>query len=436
MKKTKQFLKSVYTSIEKRSDSYMEIAMALASAKYVESVVALSESPIYRRKFSSIYNSLKELAVDGNKLLAVNLEMFREECELLDGHEVYSGDGTFIKRAEARTMPERVMRRLPTGELVYGHETYWTTRLVNPENSWTGIALVNRMGVSETVTTMAAKHMLEIDSKSKTNKSKLFVFDAGHGIDILTAQSKCQNSDIIKRVKSDQVFYYQAKYSGKGRPPKYGEKIKLNNFKKEPNQQTIIKHKNKTLRITSWQGLRARSYMDIPLTILRLEFLDNDNNPFFERPIWLITTAINVNPETIARAYLWRASHELTFRFMKQHLGLTKNQSSDLVNCDNWYQLVAIAMNILLAIMNDLRPEPKPWYPLPVNRTISQRQAQKQALSFFLRLPSITKPTRPAGKAFGRPKGYHPPPKIRHEVIRKTKYRPKKCPKCGFSKVL
>lgn len=436
MSKTEQFLKSLYDSIIKRADSYIEIGMALASTEYVESVVALSESPIYRRRFSSIYESLKEVVINEDKLLTAKLEMFNKECELLEGHAVYSGDGTFIKRAEARAMPERVMRRLPTGELVYGHETYWTTRLANQENSWTGIALVNRMEINETVTTMAAKHMLEIDSKFKTKKDKLFVFDAGHSVAILAAQRKCQNSHIIKRVKSDQVFYYQAQYSGRGRPPKYGEKIKLNRFQKEVNQEVIIKYKNKTLRITSWQGLQAKVYMDIPLTILKLEFLDENNNPIFKKPIWLITTAINVNPETIARAYLWRASHELTFRFMKQHLGLLKNQSSNLVNLDNWYQLVAIAMNILLAIKDNLSSESKPWYQKTVNKTISQRQAQKQALAFLLGLPRLTNPTRPAGKAFGRPKGYHPPPRKRFKVNRKTKYRPKRCSNCGFSKVL
>jgi len=436
MSKTEQFLKSLYDSIIKRADSYLELAMSLASTNYLESVVALSEIPIYRRRFSSIYESLKKVLINEERLLIANLEMLSKECQLLGGYEIYSGDGTFIKRAEAKTMPERVMKRLPTGELVYGHETYWTTRLADPENSWTGVALVNRMGVNGTVTTMAAKHMLEIDAKSKTKKDKFFVFDAGHSVDILAAQINCQNSDIIKRVKSDQVFYYQPKYRGIGRPAKYGEKIKLNSFAKEANQELIVKHKNKTLRITSWQGLQARSYMNIPLTILKLEFLDHDSNPIFKRPVWLITTAIDVNPETIARAYLWRASHELTFRFMKQHLGLLKNQSSDLVNCDNWYQLVALAMNILLVIKDDLSSKPKPWYPIPINKTISQRQAQKQALVFLLGLPGTTNPPRPAGKAYGRPKGYYPPPRKRHKVNRKTPYRPKKCPNCGFSKAL
>ena len=138
MKKAEQFLKALYNSIETRADSYLELAMALASREYFESVVALSESPIYRRKFSAVYDSLKEVQIDREKLLKANLAIFKEECNLLEGHEIYSGDGTFIKRQEARTMPERVMKRLPAGELVYGHET----QLVNQSNSWVAVVLV------------------------------------------------------------------------------------------------------------------------------------------------------------------------------------------------------------------------------------------------------------------------------------------------------
>lgn len=433
MKKAEQFLKSVYSSMERRADSYLEMAMGLAATEYLDSVVALSESAIYRRKYSSIYESLKEVRIDKKKLLKANLKILEEESELLDGHSVFSGDGTFIKREEAITMAERVMKRFPSGELVYGHETYWTVRLVAQENSWVGVALVNRMTATDTVTTMAAKHILAIDAESKTENSKLFVFDAGPSVNILEAQSYCKNSDIIKRVRTNQVFYYQPEYKARGRPPKYGEKIKLDSFNKEANQELLIKYKNKTLRITTWQGLQVKAYMDTPLTILKLEFLDDKNNPVFAKAIWLITTANQLKAETIARAYLWRASHELSFRFMKQHLALTKNQSSNLVNCDNWYQLVALAMNILLCIKDDLVTKPKPWYPLKTNKSISQRQAQKEALSFFLGLPSITKPPQAAGKAWGRPVNYHPPPRTRYPVIRKTKYRPKTCSNCGFS---
>lgn len=430
MNTVKQFLKSVYKSIDKRRDSYLELSLAIASSSQIESVVGLSENPLYRRSFSNVYDTLAEVKWDETKLIKANLRLFNETCKSLSGYEVYSGDSSFSKRNDAKTLKARVMRRFSNGELAYGHESYWTNRLSKPEHSWTGIALVERISQGETVTTMAAKQLKFIDVQNE--QSKLFVFDAGHGLDLLEAGQECLHSDIIVRVKSHQVFYYAPSYKGRGRPPKYGERFKLSEVKKEADTKTNIVFKNKRLQISTWTKLNAAKFMHIPLIILKLEFLDKESKPVFIKPIWLISTATELDPETIARAYLWRASHELTFRFMKQHLGLEKNNSPELTSCDNWLQLVALSMNILLALRDELNVSPKPWYRQANTKTVSQRQAQQQALSFFLKVLDITKPPQPAGKAKGRPLGHQPPKRIRYPVSRKTLKRSKPCSNCPF----
>jgi len=228
------------------------------------------------------------------------------------------------------------------------------------------------------------------------------------------------------------VFYYEPSYKGRGRPAKYGKRFKLSDAKQEADDQTLTDFKGQRLRITSYSGLHAAKFMKLPLIVLKLEFIDKEDKAIFQKPIWLISTATKLHPETIARAYLWRSSHELSFRFMKQHLGLTKNQSPELKACDNWFQLVALAMNLLLAIRDELVFQAKPWYPQKDHKAVSQRQAQKQALSFFTKLPILTKPAQPAGKAWGRPEGHSPPRRIRHPVIRKTSKKTKPCPSCPF----
>ena len=234
------------------------------------------------------------------------------------------------------------------------------------------------------------------------------------------------------RVKSHQVFYEQPIYQGRGRPPKVGKRFKLSQPSKQPDLVKTINYKDKPLRITSYSGLQAKKAMDTPLKLVKLEFLNEQQEALYDKPIWLVSTATELDAEVIAKAYLWRGAHELTFRFMKQHLALTKNQSPELKVCDNWFQLVALAMNLLLAIRDELILEPKPWYPQNEAKLLSQRQAQKQALSFFAKLPDLTKPPQPAGKGPGRAKGHSPPKRIRHPVIRKTPKRPKICPACPF----
>ena len=302
-KQLQQFIETVYSSILKRSDSYLELGLALASTEHFESVVALSESPLYRRKFSSVYESLRQVEIDEALWLKASLELLQCECEDLDGVEVYSGDSSFIKRSEAKTLEGRVMKRLSSGELVFGHETYWTMRLSNTENSWAGVALVERMKEGDSVTTKAALQMQRLDAAS--SRAKLMVLDAGHGRDVLKGFKACTHTDIVMRLKTGQVFYAQAaSYQGRGRPPLHGKRFKLGDEMSEPDEQLTLKFKGKQLRISSWRDLHYAKYSDIHGVILKLGFLDKQGNPLFEKPIWLFSTALDLSIEMLARAYL------------------------------------------------------------------------------------------------------------------------------------
>ena len=434
METSQQFLKAVYNAINKRRDSYLEMVMALAASEHVVSAVALSESALYQRKFSSVYDTLSEVEIDKAALRKANLEVLGADCQMLDGYEVYSGDSTFIKRTHAKTLAARTMKRLQTGELVYGHETYWTVRLAEQATSWTVIAMVERM-TEASVTDMALRHRQHLEAHNAN--AKLLVLDAGHGQAVLAGYQAEGNTDIVMRLKSGQVFYHApAAYQGRGRPRKHGKHFKLAAEVAAPAEQTTLVFKGKTLRISCWRDLHYASYSDIHGVILRLEFLATDGTPMFNKPIWLFSTAATAEAETLARAYLWRSAHELTFRFIKQHLGLTDLQSPHLTCCDNWYQLVALAMNLLFSLKHQFANNPPPWYPRAREKPISQRQAQKQAFAFLLTVSTPSKPTQPAGKALGRPTGYHPPPRSRHPVVRKSPKRRKACPTCPFKAVI
>jgi len=215
MKTAQQFLKAVYDSVEKRQDSYIELALALGSADYVESVVSLSESVLYRRQHGSISDTLQEVSIDQAKWLKANNDLFSEACETLEDIEVYSGDSTFIKRTAAETLEGRVMKKLSNQELVFGHEIYWTTRLGAEEHSWTGVVQSERLAVTDTVTTMAAKHLKLVDGLNENKK--LYVLDAGHGKDVLKDYQACDHTDIVIRLKGHQKFFAPPKPKPPGR---------------------------------------------------------------------------------------------------------------------------------------------------------------------------------------------------------------------------
>ncbi|MEM6430009.1 MAG: transposase [Deinococcota bacterium] len=94
--------------------------------------------------------------------------------------------------------------------------------------------------------------------------------------------------------------------------------------------------------------------------ILRLRLLDDQGEPVYAKPIWLFSTNTTLDPLLLAQAYLSRASHELTFRFMKQHLSLTDVHSPCLEHVDAHLNLVTLAMNLLLASKANLQAHPDP----------------------------------------------------------------------------
>jgi hypothetical protein len=235
------------------------------------------------------------------------------------------------------------------------------------------------------------------------------------------------------RVKSNHCFYFEpeSKVKPRGRPQKHGVRFKLDASEQPKAEASITTvYKNQSLRISSWSNVHYQAYSEIKGRIFKLEFLDDKAQPIFAKPIWLFTTNVTLGLDLLARAYLWRSSQELSFRFFKQHLGLKLARSPELHHCDAWLTLVALAANILLAAKDHLQANPDPWYPRQALNPISQRQAQKQALAFFLTLHLPSQSPRPAGKGTGRLLGFKPTPRLRYPLVRKTPRRLTPCKRC------
>ena len=192
-----------------------------------------------------------------------------------------------------------------------------------------------------------------------------------------------------------------------------------------------------TVSLKAWQGLHFKKLHALVGMVLRVEFLRPDGTPRYKRPMWLFWTG----PETAAlselcRMYLWRFAIEHLFRFLKQHMGLNANQSTDLVSTDQWMWFCAIAYWQLL-LMRDEIPNARPaWYPAAIGswrKKMTPGQVQRGALCFLVQLGTPAQTTRTAGKGKGRSKGYHPAPRQRFQVVKKGKVASESGPKRTLS---
>ena len=97
-----RFRREVYQSFEQRADAGMDLVDALTSAPVVESPVGMSESPLFRRRFSSVYDFLKSGRIAYDRLRRVLYRNQPEEAETIAGFEVYAADCTRDPRRKPR----------------------------------------------------------------------------------------------------------------------------------------------------------------------------------------------------------------------------------------------------------------------------------------------------------------------------------------------
>jgi IS4 transposase len=100
-----------------------------------------------------------------------------------------------------------------------------------------------------------------------------------------------------------------------------------------------------------WHKLHFKRLAKVPGSVVCVEFLKEDGTPRYKRPIWLFWTGPeDVTPQDLCRMYLWRFAIEHLFRFLKQHMGLNSNRSTNLESLQRWMWIVALAYWQLLLI--------------------------------------------------------------------------------------
>jgi len=96
-----QFRDTVYQALPKRADATMDLLDALTSSLQVTAPVALSENPLFRRGFASVYDALEEGELPEEALRELFSQSQPATCETLADYELYAVDCTPCPRPEA-----------------------------------------------------------------------------------------------------------------------------------------------------------------------------------------------------------------------------------------------------------------------------------------------------------------------------------------------
>ncbi len=422
-----QFRDAVYHTFTQRADATMDLLDALTVAHHVESPVALSEELLFRRRFSSVYDVLEQADSEPQWLHHLCHEAQPPDAECVAGFRVYAVDTTPNERPAAETLADRGLLKDQVHEPTrLGFKFSWLARLIQCGTSWIAPWDVRRVPTHQTENQSARDQVAALAQIEKT--PTVVVADSRYASHIfLGIFATVHHLFALVRLRNNQVLYERPvpKVPGtRGPARKHGARFKLAAPPRSPDRTADWHVAGQAVRLQAWLGLHLKKVPTLVGLVLKVEFLKSDGTPRYQHPMWLFWTGdATLNLADLARMYLWRFALEHGFRFLKQHLGLNANRSTNRVSVERWMWLSALAywqLLLMRSAVTDLRPA---WHPRQRHGEtvlLTPGQVQRGAARFLVGLGTPARSTRRAGKGRGRPTGYRPMARPRYPVVRKS----------------
>ena len=422
-----EFREAVYQKVTWRPGAILDLIDALTVNGHVNSPVALSESPLFRRKFGSVYDALVhgQLDVSLKDLLISSQDA---NWEKIAGYEIHAVDATPNDRMAAETLPDRgALKAQQKDPVRYGHKYSWLVRLVQSGTSWVAPEDIERVSTETTDTKLAAQQVKDLAERNR--QSKVVTADSRYrDKHFLGAFAGLENTYALVRLQNNQKLSQapEPKPKGsRGAPRKHGADFQLSAIEREPDASQVFFLGKQKVRVRVWYKLHFKRLAKVVGSVVCIEFLKEDGTPRYKRPIWLFWTGPDdVTPQDLCRMYLWRFAIEHLFRFLKQHLGLNSNRSNNLESLQRWMWLVGLAYWQLLLMRGRVRADRPAWHPHKKEgqvKPLTPAQVQRSAQAFLLQSGTPAASTRRAGKGRGRQKGYQPAQRERYDIVLKGK---------------
>jgi hypothetical protein len=181
----------------------LDLVDALTIAGHVSSPVGLSESPLFRRKFSIVYDALAHGEL-GYNLKTLFSDSQDADWETIGGYEIHAIDATPNERMSAETLADRGTLKAQHKEPVrYGHKYSWLVHLVQSGTSWVAPEDIERIGTDTTDTKMAAEQVKGLAVRNQ--RPKVITADSCYrDRHLLGAFATLENTYTLVRLQNNQ----------------------------------------------------------------------------------------------------------------------------------------------------------------------------------------------------------------------------------------
>lgn len=414
-KQLQQFRQALYDSLGTAKDAVFDLMDAVLVSPSIPSFVSLSQSPVFRRQWSSVYAALQDSRLPRRKLTRLLVGEVATDAQPL-----LAGDASGWSRPVAQTLRERTFERGAGEAIAVGHQYSTLAWIPEASGSWALPLCHERITSFETPGSRAAFQLKQVTRQLAGRP--LAVYDRGYGNASFVNQTAEIEADLLLRLASNRCVYGTPPvYRGRGAPAKHGHKMKLNaaqTWSLPTETVEIDDPKLGRVQVTRWSDYHFRSSPKHPMEIFRVEVLETPTGKRRFSPLWLAWLGKTMPTlDTLWLKYLRRFTLEHWYRFAKQRLFWTHPQLTSVRATERWSQLMSVLSWQLWLAREDCSDQPLPWQS-PQDALSPGRVAQAFA-SILAAIGTPAPPPKPRGKSPGRAEGEKPSPRLHYPTVKK-----------------
>jgi hypothetical protein len=420
----------LYNSLGRRQDSLFELMDAALTAEHRSTLVRLSLTAAFRRRWPSTCDALAEGSIDVAAMRALFAQTVVDSA-VLDGRPVWAIDGTNWPRPAARTSAERTweyrpLPGWPQSGVVPAWAYQWLVAVPDVAGSWVLPLAVERRGpTAKSATEVALAQIATVRIAQPTASPRPVVtLDSGYDLETL-ARASVDADLVVRLIRSRVVYRPPVMRAGRGRPALHGTPFRLTDKRThgKPRQSAQMDHPlYGKIRIDAWSDLHVRGAPKASFSVIRVQVEHLPKMKQKPNPLWLawIGGPLPADLGAVWHWYLRRFTVEHAFRFFKQSLGWTTVRPRDPEAADRWSWLMAAACWQLWLgrrIVGDVR---LPWEHARPDGLLTPGKVQRHFAGILVRVGTPARAPQTRGKSPGRPVGYRPKAPLHYQVARRA----------------
>ena len=418
--KLQEFRQRVYGFLGNGRDAIFDLMDAVLTSPSVKSFAELSLSAVYRRKWSSLYESLKDSRPRRGRLRRLCVEQIPKDIRPL-----LAGDHTGWGRPHAKTLKERSFVHQPNlvegnKPIVLGHDYSNLGWVPEKSGSWAIPLCHERISSFETAAQRGAFQLRQVCRDLSVRP--IATYDSEYGSAAFINLTEDIPADLLLRLRPNRCLYKAPEaYRGCGRPRKHGDKFQLANADSWGEAQSTFTLEDETVgqvQIQQWSNLHFKKAAQRHFQVIRV------THPHCSG-LWLAWVGENMPTlPQLWRLYLRRFAIDHWNRFAKQRLHWTLPHLLTPQQALRWSDLMPLLSWQLWLARQLVIDSPLPWQKPQTNLSLG-RVAQGFA-TLLVRIGSPACSPKPRGKSLGWKSGRKRAPFPRFPIIKKRASRPKK----------